>query len=324
MSGALKLRLSSDQLVAEWCGRGASRWTGERTLDSRDELAAALDDLLSHTELAGQVRRLRVEVTTSVVQLRTLRDLPPVRSSALPMLVQTQASRFFRRNGAPLVTAARWAPGRRGSRSVVAVAIEAPWLAELGAAAARHGIADLDVVPEVAPELALRLPAWDAARGAAGRRRLRRALLLAALSWAAVLGVDSARLARERVALNAEMAALEPGSSAVRRAAQQAETAVLMVDAIALADARRRASLRVLGQLLGALPQGASLSRLTWEETGAGTLVGSAPSATALLAALEASAAADSVRQLESGPRSMTQAGERETFTISFRRGDVP
>ncbi len=324
MSGHLYVEVEPTRLVAELrLGRKAA-WRGECNLDTGDELPEVLDDLLQQTELKGRIRRLSVRLAPPIVQLRTLMDLPPVRSRPLENLVRTQAGRFFRRNGAPLVTAARWAPGRRGKRPAFAAAIEEPWLTQFGAVAARHGITEVLVSPEARPELELRLPSWDDTRRARERTQLRRAILLAAIAWLGVLAVDTTRLVRERSQLDASIATLDPGSRAVSDVARQADAISAMVGTIQAADTRRHLSSRDVATLVAALPEGAYLTRLEWSAGGGGRLTGAAPSAAAVAAAIEGTGLADSLHAAPAGERVMTPAGEREAFSVDFRRSRRP
>ena len=324
MSGDLHLSIEPTRLAAELRERRKPVWSGECALEPGDELSHALDELLTTTDLSGRVRRLVVRVSPPIVQLRTLTDLPPVRNRLLDALVRTQAGRFFRRNGAPLVTAATWGPGKRGQRPAQAAAIEEPWLAELSTVAARHGIADVRVSPDAHPALDLRLPAWERTRQTFERRQVRRALLLAALAWLGVLAIDTTRMMRERAALDAGIGALAPGSEAVSRVARQADAIAAMVDTIQAADVRRRQSAREVAALVAALPDGAHLSRLDWSADAGGQLAGAAPSAAAAAAAVEGTGVVDSVRAGGAGARLMTPAGEREGFSISFSRTRHP
>ena len=324
MSGDLHLSVEPTRLVAELRERRKPVWSSECVLEPDDELSQALDELLANPDLAGRVRRLLVRVAPPVVQLRTLTDVPPVRHRPLDALVRTQASRFFRRNGAPLVTSAAWAPGKRGLRPALAAAIEEPWLAELGAVASRHGITEVRVAPEGHPNLDLRLPAWDRTRRARERAQVHRALLLAGLAWLGVLAIDTTRLVRERAALDAGIAALAPGSEAVSRVARQADAITAMVDMIRVADLRRRQSARGVAALIAALPDGAHLSRLEWSADAGGQLAGAAPSAAAVTAAIEGTGVVDSVRSGGAGTRLMTPVGEREEFSVTFTRRPGP
>lgn len=324
MSGDLHLSIEPTRLVAELRDRRKPVWSGECALEADDELGQVLDELLATPELAGRVRRLVVQVARPIVQLRTLTDLPPVRSRPLDALVRTQAGRFFRRNGKPLVTAATWGAGKRGRRPALAAAIEEPWLARLDAVAERHGITDVRVSPDAHAVLDLRLPAWERTRQTRERRQVRRALLLAALAWLGVAAIDTTRLVREREALDAGIAALAPGSEAVSRVARQADAIAAMVDTIQTAEVRRRQSAHEMAALVAALPEGAHLSRLEWTADAGGQLVGAAPSSAAVAAAIEATGVVDSVRAGATGARLMTPVGEREAFSIGLSRARRP
>ncbi len=190
--------------------------------------------------------------------------------------------------------------------------------------AARHGITDVLVSPEARPGLELRLPAWRETRRARERAQLRRAMLLAAVAWLGVLAVDTTRLVRERSQLDASIATLGPGSSAVSDVARQADAITAMVGTIQAADTRRHHSAREVAALVAALPEGTYLTRLEWSAGGGGRLTGAAPSAAAAAAAIEGTGLVDSVHAAPAGEWVMTPAGEREGFAVVFRRSRRP
>ena len=112
MRGALlRLRIGRSSLRAEAVERGSVTWAGEASYGELGELADAIARLAAEPPRA--CRRLSVALERPPVQLRDLRDLPPVRPRHLAALVAQQAGRFFRRNGQPLVTDAIWAPSMR-------------------------------------------------------------------------------------------------------------------------------------------------------------------------------------------------------------------
>ena len=72
-------------------------------------------------------------------QTRTLTDLPPVRQRELRSLVANQAGRFFRRNGAALVTDATWIVNG-GGRITQAAAVEEPLVLAVMSGANQAGL----------------------------------------------------------------------------------------------------------------------------------------------------------------------------------------
>jgi len=134
----LHLIVGDSNVRAEAMRSGVVVWAGEATYESPNDLADVVAQLAAAP--AERCRRLRVTLERPPAQTRTLTDLPPVRERELPSLVANQSGRFFRRNGAALVTDATWVTN--GSRRVThAAAVEEPLVLAIVAGAAEAGLA---------------------------------------------------------------------------------------------------------------------------------------------------------------------------------------
>src|SRR5207249_9341128 len=119
---------------------------------------------------AERCRRLRVTLQRPPAQTRTLSDLPPVRDRELASLVANQAGRFFRRNGAALVTDATWVTNDVG-RVTQAAAVEEPLVLAIVAGAREAGLVVDRITPAgTSPQLQL-LPTAERAVRARARQR---------------------------------------------------------------------------------------------------------------------------------------------------------
>src|SRR5207245_9313185 len=98
----LRLIAGDSNVRAEASRSGVAVWAGEAFYESPNDLAEVVARLAAAP--AERCRRLRVTLERPPAQTRTLTDLPPVRDRELAALVANQAGRFFRRNGAALVT----------------------------------------------------------------------------------------------------------------------------------------------------------------------------------------------------------------------------
>lgn len=81
------------------------KWAGHVGYGSPQDLPEALGQLAA--ELSQPVRRACVVLERAVVQLRAIVPAPPLKRAAAAQYVALEASRLFRKNGAPLVTDAR-------------------------------------------------------------------------------------------------------------------------------------------------------------------------------------------------------------------------
>jgi hypothetical protein len=282
--GELRLTIGDVLLRAEAVHHGAVTWAAE----ARYESLAMLTDVVARlaAEPARPCTRLVVTLAPPVVQLRTLRDLPPVAPAALARLVAHQPGRFFRKNGVPLVTDAVWT-GTGAERVARAAAVAEPVLDALatGARAAGLTLDDVAVADGGAP-LSLLPPAERAARHAGARRRVRRLAAAAVGAWAVAGALYVARLAQEDRRARAELAALAGPVAAVLEARRELRVGASAVAAVREAEAARGRATRLLAALTAALPDSAVLTSLALEDERL-VLTGAARRAADVVARLE-------------------------------------
>ncbi len=103
--------IGSESLRVVGVSGGSVRWTSELQRQDGVSLAASLGKLLSQSPLQKQRRRrwMRpravVAIGPSLVQVKKLSGLPPLRdSAALSAVIREGAGRFFLKNGIPLLT----------------------------------------------------------------------------------------------------------------------------------------------------------------------------------------------------------------------------
>jgi len=125
-------------------------WAAESSVDGRT-IDAAVAELLTARRLRRWPRPTIVAaVGPARAQLRRLSGLPPIVDSvALARLVSESASRFFLRNGVPLVTTGV-RRDRDGDSEGWGAAIEQPVIAALEAACREHGLRLAAVLPTLA------------------------------------------------------------------------------------------------------------------------------------------------------------------------------
>jgi hypothetical protein len=324
MKPTLIIRVSADGAHAE-LRRGTSRlWAGEIPFAGPPELHDSVAQLLVDGSLPARPGLLRVEIEPPLVQVRTLRGLPPVSSAQLNALVSTQSSRFFRRNGKPLVTDALWLGRARRDRVAVAAAAEESWVDVFADAARTSGLSLEGVYPATLPSgVRLRLVS------SAERKRIRRTYshalkrlgLIAASIWG-VAGVTlAARIHSARAAVDREMARLEAPVSAISRAAQGLDSASHMVQGVAQAQDLRARVLGTLTSISVALPDSGFVTAITVDAHGRGEITFVARRSSEVLAMLDGDPGLVSPR-LEGGVARETLNGRAwERFTVSLGHG---
>jgi hypothetical protein len=291
-------------------------WAGEAIYESVADLAEVVARLAAAP--TEHCKRLVVTLERPPAQTRTLKDLPPVRDRELASLVANQAGRFFRRNGAVLVTDAVWVTNGPG-RVTHAAAVAEPLVAAIVTGATEAGLVVERITPvDTSPQLQLFPAAERAVRERARRRALLRLAISALAVWLLAGGAYWSRLLIERRAVDIELAAAAVPLAALRDVRREMRAAEAMVEALAEARRSRGQALATLARVNGSLPDSAVLTSYTWRADGSGVLAGAARRATDALAALERGRAVVNPR-IEGAIVRETFAGhEWERFTILF------
>lgn len=322
MRPVLRVTIARDRVRAELVRSGKPLWAGEATHEGPADLAEVLSHLAADLPAGHRTRLLAVEFESPVSQLRTLHDLPPVSSRELPSLVSSQAARFFRRNGAPLVTDAVWLARKRGERRIArAAAIEEPWVDAIGSAARGLGLR-LSTVAVAGDDgkgrLSLLPPAERASRRRAALLSLRRLAGVIALVWAGLLAIVVIRVRLELRHIEAELVRLRQPAAAVALARREVGETAAMIEAIRLAELQRRVPLDRLVSVALALPDSAYLTSFTADRGGSGTITGAAREAARVVAGIERRNAAIAPRLEGPAVREVVAGREWERFTVRF------
>ncbi len=301
---------------ARSAGGGAVIWAGDATYESPDDLAEVVARLAAAP--AVRCRRLEATLERPPAQTRTLTDLPPVRDRELAALVANQAGRFFRRNGAALVTDAVWVTSGNG-RVTNAAAVEEPLVLAIVAGAREAGLVVERITPAgTSPQLQLLPTAERAVRARVRRRAVVRLGVAALAAWLLAGVLFGARLVIERGAVEAELAAADAPLAALRDVRREMRTAESMVQGLAEARRARGQALATLARVSGALPDSTVLTAYTWRADGSGVVAGAGRRAADVLAAVERTRAVATPR-IEGAVVRETLAGhDWERFTILF------
>lgn len=145
--GALGIGISSAGVRAVRLRGADVAWSTEQEITEARQLEVVLNEVLAEAVAASRrLRRVTVAVGPSRAQLRRLTRLPPVPPAMLESLIQENASRFFLRNGVPVVTTS---VVRGDDGSAWAGAIEHPVVRMVADACARHRLKLMGIVPSV-------------------------------------------------------------------------------------------------------------------------------------------------------------------------------
>jgi len=312
----LHLSVGDSIVRAEALRAAVPVWAGEASYDSPSDLVEVVARLAAAP--AERCRRLRVTLERPPAQTRTLTDLPPVRDRELAALVANQAGRFFRRNGAALVTDATWVSNGAG-RVTHAAAVEEPLVLAIVAGAAEAGLVVESITAAgVSPELQL-LPTAERAVRARGRRRaIIRLGIAACAAWLVADVLFGVRLVIERRDVEAQLAAADAPLAAMRDVRREMRTAEAMVIGLAEARRSRGEALATLARLNGAMPDSSVLTSYTWRSDGSGVIAGAGRRAADVLAAVERKHAAPNPRIEGAIVRETLGGREWERFTIIF------
>ena len=312
----LHLTVADSIVRAEARRANVAVWAGEATYDSPDDLAEVVARLAAAP--TDRCRRLRVTLERPPAQTRTLTDLPPVRDRDLASLVANQAGRFFRRNGAALVTDATWVTKGVG-RVTHAAAVEEPLVLAIVAGAAEAGlVVDSITAAGMSPQLQLLPTAERAVRERARRRTIVRLAIVACGAWLLAGVLFGVRLLIERRDVEAQLAAADAPLAALRDARREMRAAEAMVLGLSEARRSRGQALATLARVNGAMPDSAVLTSYTWRADGSGVIAGAGRRAAEVLAAVERSHAVLNPRMEGAIVREALAGREWERFTIMF------
>jgi len=312
----LHLSVGDSVVRAEAVRAGVAVWAGEATYDSPNDLAEAVARLAAAP--SERCRRLRVTLERPPAQTRTLTDLPPVHDRELASLVANQAGRFFRRNGAALVTDATWVTNGVG-RVTQAAAVEEPLVLAIVGGAAEAGLTVESITAAgMSPQLQLMPTAERAVRARVRRRTIVRLAIAACAAWLLAGVLFGVRLVIERRDVEAQLAAADAPLAAMRDVRREMRTAEAMVLGLTEARRSRGQALATLARVNGAIPDSAVLTSYTWRSDGSGIIAGAGRRAADVLAAVERSHAAPNPRIEGAIVRETLSGHEWERFTIIF------
>ena len=312
----LHLVVFDSNVRAEAMRSGVTVWAGEASYEAPADLSEVVARLAAAP--AERCRRLRVTLERPPAQTRTLTDLPPVRDRELAALVANHAGRFFRRNGAALVTDATWVSNGVG-RVTHAAAVEEPIVLAIVAGAAEAGLTVESITAAgMSPQLQLLPIAERAVRARAGRRTIVRLAIAACAAWLVAGGLFAVRLVIERRDVEAQLAAADAPLAALRDVRREMRTAEAMVLGLAEARRARGQALGTLARVNGALPDSAVLTSYTWRSDGSGVAAGAGRRAADVLAAVERGGALANPRLDGAVVRESLVGHEWERFTIVF------
>jgi hypothetical protein len=232
--------------------------------------------------------------------------------------VANQAGRFFRRNGAPLVTDATWVTNGTG-RVTHAAAVEEPLVLAIVAGAAEAGLAVESIIAAgMSPRIQLLPTAERAVRSRSRRRTIGHLVVAACVAWLVAGVLLGVRLVIERRDVERELAAADAPLAAIRDVRREMRTAESMVLDLAQARRSRGEALATLARVNGAIPDSAVLTSYTWRSDGSGVVAGAGRRAAEVLAAVERSHVVPNPRIEGAIVREAIGGHEWERFTILF------
>ena len=312
----LQLSVGGSIVRAEAKRGAVAVWAGEAAYDSPSDLVEVVGRLAAAPP--ERCRRLRVTLERPPAQTRTLTDLPPVRDRELAALVANQAGRFFRRNGAALVTDATWVTNSVG-RVTHAAAVEEPLVLAIVAGAAEAGLLVESIsAAGMSPQLQLLPTAERAVRARARRRTIVRLAIAACAAWLVAGVLFGVRLVIERRDVETQLAAADAPLAAMRDVRREMRTAEAMVLGLAEARHSRGQALATLARVNGAMPDSAVLTSYTWRADGSGVIAGAGRRAADVLAAVERNHVAPNPRIEGAIVREALGGHDWERFTIMF------
>ena len=320
MRSRLDISVEAGRLVASLRSRTAVVWAAGCPAATPDELQAGLREMLSLETIRRARPVVQVRIGSPVIQCRLLHDLPKVGRQDLVSLVARHSGRYFRKNGIPLVTSARWAPrvSTYGCPSAIAAAVEESWITAIEASLTECGCDQAHVTPAEQPDLMLRSAKALARRAQSEHRLSRRLVAACGLIWLVAAGVLVLRQELDLRWLREEQARMAAPATAVSQARRRLHDAMRSVSAIREHGDHRAAALSSLVAVLNALPDTAYLQAFQWTSDGRGSVSGAGPDAADVLAQLEQRAMLPEPRMQGVAAADVADGVRREHFTIRF------
>lgn len=320
--------------------RGRAVWAAESSYGNEADLAEALASLAASRPRG--TRTLSVALGASLVTVKSVQGLPPLKARDLAAHVQLKSRRYFLQNGIPLVTGVAERP-TNDPASVLAAAVETPLVEAVVAGTRQAGLDCRAIVPAVllpAPPdsvlpgndglrlayaaattrrypIALTTESWRHDQRSRQLRLTRRLALIAAISLGFGLVAQIAgpawRLQRDSRELTGLRDALT--SALAVRADLDAVTEALRVTTREQAERSRTA--RLLADLAPALPDSVFLTGLELRGD-TGTVNGYAAHAATAVAAMQRVSGVERAALEGAVVRDMVGDAERERFTVRF------
>jgi hypothetical protein len=316
----LRLHFEGGHLLAELRGNRGLTWSAGCAVADAGDLEAAIIEMGQVPAVHEAKAEIRIAIGEPVLQSRSLHDMPHLSATDLRLLVGRHSDRYFRKNGVPLVTSARWEQRARRLRSwrARAVATEEPWVSAVERGAERAGLGLRAIQAAGQPRLILQSAQSAAIRRARHRRELRRLVLAVVLAWLATFTVLMLRQQSDLAWLRDEETRLAEPARAVSDVQRRMHEASAAIAAVRQSALRRESALLVLGSVLAALPDSAYLTAFHWEESGAGAMTGAAPDAASMLATMEGNIVLKEPRLDGAAMRDSVDGAVHQRFVIKF------
>lgn len=290
MKARLRLHVGTDAIRASVGPSEAPSWVESVPYETSDELRDAVIRVGESSRPHRGSKQVLVSIDGSLIQQRTLTDLPPVAPRALRALVARGTSRFFRQNGHPLVSGAIWSASETGSgRTATAAAIDGVLAQAIVDGVARSGLRVEDIIPDPGPSELSLLPESERARQQQSEwRQVGRMAVATGLLWLIVIAGLAMRLWFESRRVESELRQLAEPRTALIKARQAIEEATAMVSAVSESQAQRQKVAGWVWQLTRAMPDSAFIEELTMGANGAGIIKGRAASAAGVVTMVQA------------------------------------
>jgi hypothetical protein len=354
---ALGISVEEGRVRAVALAKGRVVWAAEAEYVGLDDLAAVLGRLAA--ERPRGIRSARVALGADIAQLKVVDAMPRLSPGDLAAHVALQPRRYFLTNGVPLVTDAvahgrtNGRPNTNGHWPALLAAAPEPLVEAVAAGVRAAGLTLECIAPASAlsAESALLAPVALAPLGDGGARYFsafaaaasrdaglllmphalrryaerartntaRRWLIFAAASLVLAFGSRFGALARQGATAERELAALHRTLEAALAARRDLDLTTQALTFLARQEAERPHRAALLARVTRALPDSAFLAALRLEADGRGTLVGYAPRAPDVAAALER--VPGILHPALEGPVTREVVGPREwdRFTLRFR-----